>query len=62
MYDKYMCYCENGEAALSKSIADAETRIPQLESENKEDLALKTQLEAELKEAKSSRTEAKETI
>merc|ERR1719324_1825566 len=57
-----MCYCSNAEDTLGKSIADAETRIPQLESENKEDLALKTQLEAELKEAKASRTEAKETI
>merc|ERR1719399_2801914 len=62
LFDKYMCYCSNGEEALTKSIKDAETRIPQLESENKEDLALKKQLEAELKEAKESRTEAKETI
>merc|ERR1740127_76978 len=62
MFDKYMCYCSNGEEALSKSIADAETRIPQLESNNKEDLALKKQLESELKEAQASRTEAKETI
>lgn len=62
MFDQYMCYCSKGEEALAKSIADAETRIPQLESGNKEDLALKTQLEGELKEAKSSRAEAKETI
>jgi hypothetical protein len=62
MFDKYMCYCENGEAALAKSISDAETRIPQLESENKADLALMKQLKSELAEAKTSRTDAKETI
>jgi septal ring factor EnvC (AmiA/AmiB activator) len=62
MYEKYMCYCSNADATLGKSIADAETRIPQLESNNKEDLALKKQLEAELVEAKASRAEAKETI
>merc|ERR1719399_865596 len=62
MYDKYMCYCSNGAEALGKSIADAETRIPQLEANNKEDLALKKQLDAKIAEAKSSRAEAKETI
>merc|ERR1740138_1184955 len=62
MFDKYMCYCSNGEETLGKSIADAETRIPQLEANNKEDLALKKQLDAEIADAKSSRAEAKETI
>jgi len=62
MFDEYMCYCKNGEEALGKSIADAETRIPQLESDNKEDLALKKQLDSEIAEAKSSRAEAKDTI
>merc|ERR1719421_2160153 len=37
MFDKYMCYCSNGAEALGKSIADAETRIPQLEANNKGD-------------------------
>jgi len=62
LFEKYMCYCDNAEETLGKSIKDAEIRIPQLESDNKEDLALKKQLEAELKEAKASRAEAKETI
>jgi hypothetical protein len=57
-----MCYCSNAEETLGKSIAYAETRITQLESDNKEDLALTKQLESELAEAKASRTEAKETI
>jgi|EP00427_Karlodinium_veneficum_P016869 septal ring factor EnvC (AmiA/AmiB activator) len=62
LFDKYMCYCSNAEETLGKSIKDAETRIPQLESENKEDIALKKQLEGELKDAKESRTEAKEAV
>merc|ERR1719472_440575 len=62
MYDQYMCYCENADGTLGKSISDAETKIPQLESSIKEDAALKKQLEAELKEAQVSRVEAKDAI
>merc|ERR1719472_204172 len=62
MYDQYMCYCSNADETLGKSISDAETKIPQLESSIKEDAALKKQLEAELKEAQVSRVEAKDAI
>jgi hypothetical protein len=31
-YDKYMCYCDNADATLGKSIADAEAKIPQVTS------------------------------
>jgi len=62
MYDKYMCYCENADSTLGKSISDAETKIPQVESSIKEGAALKKQLEAELKEAQVSRVEAKDAI
>jgi len=61
-YDQYMCYCSNADETLGKSISDAETKIPQLESSIKEDAALKKQLEAELKEAQTSRVEAKDAI
>merc|ERR1719440_2093422 len=62
MFDRYMCYCSNAEGTLGKSIADAETKIPLLESSIGEDGALKKQLESDLKEAKANRVEAKETI
>merc|ERR1719169_415998 len=62
MYDKYMCYCSNAEETLGKSIADAEKKIPQLESLLGEGLAEKKQLEADLKEAIASRIEAKDAI
>jgi len=31
LFEKFMCYCQSGTADLQKSIADAETKIPQLE-------------------------------
>merc|ERR1719409_2367714 len=62
MFDQYMCYCSNADETLGKSIRDAETKIPQLESSISEDAALKKQLEAELKEAKAARADAKDAI
>merc|ERR1719401_1909286 len=62
MFDKYMCYCENADSTLGKSISDAETKIPQVDSGIKEGAATKKQLEAELKDAQTSRVDAKDTI
>jgi len=62
MYDQYMCYCSNADETLGKSISDAETKIPQLESAISEGAALKKQLEAELLEAQKSRVDAKDAI
>merc|ERR1719253_636367 len=62
MFDQYMCYCSNADGTLGKSIRDAETKIPQLESSLSEDAALKKQLEAELKEAQTNRADAKDAI
>merc|ERR1719230_333042 len=62
MFDQYMCYCENADETLGKSISDAETKIPQVASAIEEGAALKKQLEAELKEAQVNRVEAKDAI
>jgi septal ring factor EnvC (AmiA/AmiB activator) len=62
MYDKYMCYCKNSDETLGKSIADAENKIPQVDSSIKESVALKKQLESDVKEAQASRADAKDTI
>jgi septal ring factor EnvC (AmiA/AmiB activator) len=62
MYDKYMCYCKNSDETLGKSIADAENKIPQVDSSIKESVALKKQLESEVKDAQASRADAKDTI
>merc|ERR1719326_1759539 len=58
LFDKFMCYCENSEATLGKSIEDAKTKIPQLESDIKEAIALKAQLETDIADAKTTRDEA----
>jgi len=62
MFDQYMCYCSNADGTLGKSISEAETKIPQVESSIKEGAATKQQLEAELKEAQTGRVEAKDAI
>merc|ERR1740138_1788733 len=62
MFDHYMCYCNNADGTLGKSISDAETKIPQLESAIAEGSAMKKQLEADHKSAQVSRVEAKDAI
>merc|ERR1719271_226590 len=62
MFDQYMCYCSNADGTLGKSISDAETKIPQVESAIKEDAAMKEQLEGEVKAAQVGRVEAKDAI
>merc|ERR1719409_2712402 len=62
MFEQYMCYCQNADGTLGKSIADAETKIPQLESSISEGAAMKKQLEAELKDAQTGRADAKDAI
>jgi len=62
MFDQYMCYCNNADGTLGKSISDAETKIPQLASAIAEGSAMKKQLEADHKAAQVSRVEAKDAI
>jgi len=62
LYDKYMCYCENGEEMLKKSIADAEAKIVELEELLKTGGAQMEQLKADIEQAKADRAAAKEAI
>merc|ERR1719214_254963 len=62
LYEKFMCYCKNGKATLGKSIEDAETKIPQLESDIKEAESTKAQLDQDVKDAKQTRADAKEAM
>merc|ERR1719375_501868 len=62
LYDKFMCYCETGAAALEKSIADAEEKIPQLEAAIKGHGAMVEQLKTDVEQHKADREEAKEAI
>merc|ERR1719159_264998 len=62
LFEKFMCYCKSGKASLGKSIADAEEKIPQLESDIKEAEATKTQLDSDLETHKADRETAKSDI
>jgi DNA repair exonuclease SbcCD ATPase subunit len=59
LFDKYMCYCETSDLTLTKSIEEANTKIPQLESEIKEAIEHKATLETELSSHMGDRDAAK---
>merc|ERR1719399_695302 len=62
LYEKYMCYCKTSGGALAKSIADAETKIPEILSAIKESSAEKKQLDEDIKTHKADREAAKEAV
>jgi len=62
MFNKFMCYCKNGDGALAASISAAEDKIPQIESSIKENGGQKAQLEGDLKSAKADRAETVATL
>jgi chromosome segregation ATPase len=59
LFDKFMCYCKNGNGALSKSISEAETKMPAVTSEIEEAEAQVKQLKEDLKSHQSDRHAAK---
>jgi len=59
LYEKFMCYCKNAGGDLSKSIADADTKVGQLPSEIKAAEANKKQLDEALKGHQTDRAAAK---
>merc|ERR1719271_974544 len=62
LYDKFMCYCANADSTLGKSIGDANTKIPQLESDIKQASEEKAQLEADLEAHQTDRAAANEAM
>merc|ERR1719379_769731 len=62
LYDKFMCYCKTADETLGKSIGDANTKIPQLESDIKEAVETKAQLEQDIEAHQSDRDAAKEAM
>merc|ERR1719313_3208953 len=59
LYDKFMCYCKTADEELAKSIEDANTKIPQLESDIKEAAEEKKATEAALAQHQTDRDAAK---
>jgi len=62
LFDKYMCYCKNSGGDLSKSIGDADTKIPQLGADIKEGEAKLAQLKEDLKQHQVDRSAAKAAV
>eukprot|EP00448_Togula_jolla_P034343 CAMPEP_0170637220 /NCGR_PEP_ID=MMETSP0224-20130122/38277_1 /TAXON_ID=285029 /ORGANISM="Togula jolla, Strain CCCM 725" /LENGTH=715 /DNA_ID=CAMNT_0010967049 /DNA_START=57 /DNA_END=2204 /DNA_ORIENTATION=+ len=59
LYEKFECYCKNSGAELGKTIADAETKLPQIESQIEEAASKKAQLDQDLVAHKADREAAK---
>merc|ERR1719215_1952812 len=62
LFDKYMCYCKTSGGDLSKSIGDAETKMPQLDADIKSGEAKKKQLDEDIKQHQVDRSAAKEAM
>eukprot|EP00747_Dinoflagellata_sp_TGD_P143890 gnl/TRDRNA2_/TRDRNA2_176441_c12_seq21.p1 gnl/TRDRNA2_/TRDRNA2_176441_c12~~gnl/TRDRNA2_/TRDRNA2_176441_c12_seq21.p1 ORF type:complete len:691 (+),score=253.38 gnl/TRDRNA2_/TRDRNA2_176441_c12_seq21:54-2126(+) len=62
LFDKYMCYCKTGSETLGKSIADANTKIPQVQSSIESGEETKATLESEVKTHKTDREAAKSAM
>jgi hypothetical protein len=62
LFEKFQCYCKNGDASLATSITAGEAAVPEIDSAIREGIAQKAQLEQELKDHKAGRTDAKNAM
>lgn len=61
-FDRFMCYCKTNARKLSKSIADAQAKLPSLQSTIKEGVAELQRLKGENAEAKRDLASAKDAL
>merc|ERR1719443_435942 len=59
LFDKFMCYCKNGDEALAKSIGDAEAKMPQVTADIEAGESEVKQLKSDLKSHQTDRAAAK---
>merc|ERR1719253_1018534 len=59
LFEKFMCYCKNGDEALGKSIADAEAKVPQVTADIEAGESEVKQLKSDLKSHQTDRAAAK---
>merc|ERR1719409_2637727 len=59
LFDKFMCYCKNGDEALAKSISAAEAKIPSVTADIEAGENEVKQLKADLKSHQTERAAAK---
>merc|ERR1719305_295160 len=62
LYEKYMCYCKTGASTLSKSIADADAKIGELQAAIEEAEAKMKQLKEDVAAHQADRAAAKEAM
>merc|ERR1719240_1423358 len=62
LFDKFMCYCSNGDGALKSSIAEGKAQVEQLAASIERGTAEKSQLDQDVTGHKSDREEAQKTI
>uniref|UniRef100_A0A7S1PIY3 Uncharacterized protein n=1 Tax=Alexandrium catenella TaxID=2925 RepID=A0A7S1PIY3_ALECA len=62
LFSKYMCYCDDSMGSLKKGIAQAETKVPELDSSIKESEAEVTRLKGDVAQGKTDLQEAKEAL
>jgi len=62
LFEKFMCFCEGGEAGLKQSAAELTLRIDELTAQLKRETAEKEQITAELADHKTDRTNAKKEL
>merc|ERR1719440_2540625 len=59
LFDKFMCYCKNGDEALAKSISAAEAKAPALTADIESAEAQVKQLKSDVKSHQTDRAAAK---
>jgi len=62
LFDKFMCYCKTSGGDLSKSIADAEAKVPTLGADIESSEAKKKSLAEDLKQHQVDRSAAKDAM
>merc|ERR1719455_58071 len=62
LFDKFMCYCKNGDEALAKSISAAEAKAPALSADIESAEAQVKQLKADVKQHQTDRAAAKSAM
>merc|ERR1719311_677813 len=62
LFDKFMCYCSNGESALDASISEGKAQIEQLGASIERGTAEKSQLDQDIVTHKADREEAEKVI
>merc|ERR1740121_693234 len=62
LFEKYMCWCQEGSGSLGKAIADAEVKVPAVGSDIEQSEAKLAQLKADLKQHRVDRDAAKSAV